>query len=207
MHKKVEENILNILNLYCALLQREANYTGRYAMISFIEQAQGYAAFQSNPTTRYIHMLSIPLIILSFMILLGFVRVVILGVLNIDVAEIATFALLVYSFYLYWRLALALTPILIFLLWIAEYFSYQGPTSFALWSFALIFLFGCALQFIGYFIEGKRPPFTDFPKRMRIAPLSLVADIFFMAGRMRGLKDEIYGKSIVQMPSQTPGVR
>jgi len=36
-----------------------------------------------------------------------------------------------------------------------------------------------------------------------IAPLALVADLFFMVGRMGGLKGEIYG----QNPLWTPGER
>lgn len=176
-------------------------------MIPFINQAQGYAAYQHNAITRYIHMVSVPLIILSLMILLGFVRVIILGVLNVDLAEIATLGLLVYYFCLHWRLALALTPLLIFLLWVAECFSYGGPTSFALEAFALIFLVSSILQFTSYFVEGKRPPFSDILKQILIAPLSLVAEIFFLVGYMQPLKEEIYGTTSVSMLGDTTGAR
>lgn len=166
-------------------------------MKSFIEQAQNYAAYQHNATTRYIHMISIPLIILSFMILLGFIRVIVLGVLNIDFAEIATIGLLIYYFRLHWRLALALTPLFLFLLWVAEYISYSGPTEFALWAFVLPLLFGGMLQFIGYFLEGSRPSINNLLEQMLIAPLSMIADVIFLAGWMPALKNEIYGGAIV----------
>ena len=162
-------------------------------MKSFIEQAQGYASYQQSITTRYIHMISIPLFLLSLMILLGFIRVIIVGVLNIDVAEIATLGLLIYYFRLQWRLALALTPLLICLLWIAECFSKGGPTEFALWALVLILLFACMLQFISYFLEGKRPPFNDMLEQFLIAPLSLIADIIFLLGFMTALKEAVYG--------------
>ena len=174
-------------------------------MISFIEQAQSYVAYQQNVATRYIHMLSIPLIAVSLLILLGFVRVIILGVMDIDLAEIATFGLLAYYFRLHWRLALALTPLLIFLLWIAECFSYAGPTSVALWAFGITLILGCSLQLIGYFIEGKRPPFPDMLKHLLIAPLSLTAEIFFMVGRMRDLKEEIYGNKTLAAQNEISG--
>lgn len=174
-------------------------------MIPFINQAQGYAAYQNNAITRYIHMVSVPLIILSLMILLGFVRVIILGVLNVDLAEIATFGLLVYYFFLHWRLALVLTPLLIFLLWVAECFSYTGPTSFALEAFALTFLVGCILQFMSYFVEGKRPPFSNILEQLLIAPLSLVAEIFFMVGYMQPLKEEIYGTTAIGIRGDASG--
>ncbi len=171
-------------------------------MKSFIEQAQSYAAYQHNATTRYIHMISIPLILLSFMILLGFIRVIILGVLNVDFAEIATIGLLIYYFTLHWRLALALTPILIFLLWITEYISYAGPTEFALWALVLLLLFGGMLQFIGYFLEGNRPAMNKLLEQLLIAPLSMVADMFFIAGWMPALKSEIYGGAVVETPNK-----
>ncbi len=171
-------------------------------MVPFIEQAQGYATFHQKSITRYTHMAGTPLIILSLMILLGFVHVVIIGLLDVNVANIATLVLLIYYFRLHWRLALVLTPLLIFLLWIASFFSHYGPTAFALWSFILIFLAGCALQFIGHFIEDKRPVFVDNLWQVLIAPLLIVADLFFILGRMSELKDEIYGKDFVKNPGE-----
>lgn len=167
-------------------------------MTPFIQQAQGYAAYHQNDLTRYTHMAGIPLIILSFMILLGFVHVIIINVLDINVANIATLALVIYYFRLDWRLALVLIPILAFLLWIAHFFSYEGPTAFALWSFVIIFLLGCGLQVVGHFLEKRRPAFIDNLSQVLIAPLIIVAELFFRAGYMKELKDEIYGKELLE---------
>ena len=172
-------------------------------MIPFVEQAQCYASYHQKAVTRYTHMAGIPLIILSLMILLGFVHVVIIGVLDVNVAIIVTAVLLIYYFRLYWRLALALTPILIFLLWVASFISHDGPTSEALWSFIIIFFIGCTLQFIGHFIEEKRPAFTDNVWQVLIAPLFIAAEIFFIAGRMDELKEDIYSKNPVKKNSET----
>lgn len=165
-------------------------------MIPFIMQAQTYTAYHQNAITRYTHMAGIPLIILSFMILLGFVHIVIINVLDVNVANIATLALLIYYFRLDWRLALVLTPILVFLLWIAHFFSYQGPTAFALWSFVVIFLLGCGLQVVGHFLEERRPSFVDNLSQVLIAPLVIVAELFFTAGYMLALREEIYGRAV-----------
>lgn len=171
-------------------------------MIPFIDQAQYYASYHQQPVTRYTHMVGIPLIILSLMILLGFVHIVITGILDINMATIATLALLIYYLRLCWRLALALTPILIILLWVASIVSYNGPTPEALWSFILIFLVGSLLQFIGHFIEEKRPAFTDNLWQILIAPLLIVAESFFIMGRMNELKEDIYGKVLVKKHSE-----
>ena len=163
-------------------------------MIPFIEQAQCYATYHRNATSRYMHMIAIPFIVLSLMILLGFVQILIPGVLHIDLAGIATLALLIYYFRLNWRLTLALIPMVIFLLWIAALFSAAGPTAFALWSFIIIFIFGSILQIIAHFFEEKRPAPIDNLWLVLIAPLCLVAELFFITGRMQNLSEEIYGK-------------
>jgi len=170
-------------------------------MIPFIEQAKSYASYHKKAATRYSHMAGIPLIILSLMILLGFVHVVIIGVLDINVAMIATIALLVYYFRLQWRLALALTPILALLLWIASFFSQNGPTAHALLSFLVIFVIGVALPTMSHFIEEKRLTFAANLWQLLIAPLVIVAEIFFWAGQMKELKEEMYGKNPVKTSS------
>lgn len=85
-------------------------------MKSFIEQAQIYAIYHQNIKTRYTHMVGIPLIIFSFMILLGFVHIIIPGVFFSTLAWFATIVLLSYYFLLNWKLALAITPIMLFIL-------------------------------------------------------------------------------------------
>lgn len=44
-------------------------------MKPFIEQAQFYATYHQNQATRYTHMAGVPLIMLSIMIFLGFVKI------------------------------------------------------------------------------------------------------------------------------------
>ncbi|MDW9158548.1 Mpo1-like protein [Legionella pneumophila] len=166
-------------------------------MKSFIEQAQFYATYHQNQATRYTHMAGVPLIMLSIMIFLGFIKIVIPGVYATDLACLATLAALIYYFLLNWQLALALTPILIFLLWLASWFNYDGPTKFGLWVFIITFVVGWGLQFYGHFIEGKKPAFMVNFTQALIAPLYLTAELFFMAGLMNSLREQIYGNEEV----------
>ena len=171
-------------------------------MKPFIEQAQFYVGYHQKPITRYTHFAGIPLIIFSLMIFLGFFHLVIPGILDTNLAGIATIVLLVYYFRLNWRLALALTPILFCLLWIADVISYAGPTSGALWTFIITFVLGWGLQFLGHFLEGKRPAFMDNFWQALIAPLFLTAEVFFMAGHMQELKEQIYGNPEEPQPQE-----
>ncbi|CEK09150.1 Mpo1 family 2-hydroxy fatty acid dioxygenase [Legionella hackeliae] len=163
-------------------------------MKSFIEQAQFYAEYHQKPITLYTHLVGVPLIIFSLMIFLGFFHLIVPGVMDTTLAEIATVILLIYYFLLNWRLALVLTPILFFLLWIAHLISWAGPTSFALWMFIVTFISGWVLQLGGHYIEGKRPALVDNVWQALIAPLYLTAEIFFKYGRMKKLETAIHGE-------------
>ncbi|MBA2650882.1 MAG: DUF962 domain-containing protein [Tatlockia sp.] len=162
-------------------------------MKSFIEQAQIYAAYHQKPISRYTHLIGVPLIIFSLMVLFGFLHLVIPGVLNITLAGIATVALLCYYYYLNWRLSLALTVILFALLGLAHLVSRYGPDSTSLWIFIITFVLGWIFQLVGHVLEGKRPALIDHLSQVLIAPMFVTAELFFLTGHMHDLKREIEG--------------
>ncbi len=162
-------------------------------MISFTEYAKKYAASHENLTAYHLHMLGIPLIFLSLMIFLGFVRISVPGILHVSLTDLVMAVLLIYYARLNWRLTLILIPIAIFLLFVTNLFSHNGPSLFGFWSFVCLFLMGCGLQFTGYYLEGKRPDFQDMLCQLFIAPLCMAADFFFKLGRMLALQEIIYG--------------
>lgn len=162
-------------------------------MKSFIEQAQQYSTYHQNIKTRYTHFAGVPLIVLSLMILLGFIKIIVPGVFVSNLAWFATIGILIYYFLLNWQLALALTPIMLFLLWIANWFSADGPTTLGVWSFIITFVVGWGLQLYGHYLEGRKPAFMDNLCQALIAPLYLVAELFFMAGFMKSLQAQIHG--------------
>lgn len=161
-------------------------------MKTFIQQAQMYAAFHQSPQTRSTHFIGVPLIVLSLMIFLGFIKIVMPGVFTTNLAVLATIAVVVYYFRLNWQLALPLTLVFIFLLWLASWFSHYGPTTLGIWAFAITFIAGWSLQLYGHYIEGKRPAFMTNLSQALIAPMFLMAEALFIAGYMQGLKAQIY---------------
>lgn len=164
-------------------------------MKNFIEQARFYAAYHQKSISRYTHYASIPLILFSSMVLLSFFQIGIINVISVDFATIGTLILIIYYFMMNWKLALPLTPVLIFLLWIATLFGYTGPTAAALWTFIVTFLLGWGLQFIGHMREGKHPPFKEHMYEVFVvAPLFLMAELLFMAHWLPDLKKKIYGE-------------
>jgi len=163
-------------------------------MKNFIEQARAYAAHHNEPINKYTHYVGVPILILSLMIFFSFFHIGIVNVISIDFATIGTLALIIYYFVLNWKLAIPLTVILIFLLWIANLFAYAGPTSTALWAFIITFILGWGLLFVGHAVEKKRPAFMEHALEALIAPMFLTAEAFFAINWLPELKKEIYKK-------------
>jgi uncharacterized membrane protein YGL010W len=160
-------------------------------MQSFVTQARLYASYHKSKKIWYMHLLGVPLILFSFMVFLGFVHIIVPGVFQTNLAFLATIAVLVYYFRLHWQLALALTPIMGILLLIASLFSRWGPTKAGLWAFTISFIIGWGLQLYGHYMEKKRPALMDDLLMACIAPLYLTATLFFKAGYLKDLQEEI----------------
>lgn len=160
---------------------------------SFLEQAKQYASFHTNPITRYTHYVGIPLIIFSTLIFLGYFKIVLTGVFSIDFGWILTLVLLLYYFKLEWRLALTITPILVIFNFLAGLLSDQGPTQESVWTFIILFIVGWICQFAGHFIEKNKPVLMENISQAWIAPLFLIAELYFAFGYFYEMKSDIYG--------------
>ncbi|MFC3908327.1 DUF962 domain-containing protein [Legionella dresdenensis] len=161
-------------------------------MKSFSEQAQFYGQYHQKKATLYSHLIGVPLIIFSLMVLLGFVKIIVPSVFATTLAGLTTLGMFIYYLLLNWRLTLLLAPVLIILLWLSTFFSHAGPTATGLWVFAITFIAGWTAQLAGHVIEGKRPALADNLVQALVAPLFLVAEVCFMAGYMTGLKKELH---------------
>lgn len=163
-------------------------------MKTFIEQASCYASHHQNPKTQQTHWIGVPLITFSLLVLLGCVKIIIPGIFQTNLACIATLALLVYYARLNWLLALAITPLLLLLLWLASWITSNGPNTLASWIFIITFISGWTLQLYGHYISDEKPAFITQISQIFIAPLYLMAEIFFKAGLLPDLKAEIHGE-------------
>lgn len=167
-------------------------------MKPFITQAQRYASHHQNPRTQQTHWIGIPLITFSLMILFGCVKIIIPGMLQTSLACLATLALLIYYFRLHWLLALATTPVMLLLLWLASWLTANGPNTVALWIFVISFISGWTLILYGHYISHEKTGFIEQFSPMLIAPLYLMAEVFFVAGLLPSLKAQLHG----QLPTE-----
>lgn len=172
-------------------------------MEEFIKQGRFYRDYHHHTTTLYTHLVGIPLTFLGIMIFLNFFHLIVPQVWDKTLAELGTIALLLYYLRLNWRLALLVTPFLILLLWISRLIGYNGPSSFALWSFIITLLFGLSLQFVTYFLEGSSIAFMHRLRRILVAPLFLVAELCFKAGVLKPLNEQLQ-KQDLSTPNEAP---
>jgi len=153
------------------------------------EQMSFYQRYHRNPKNKLTHFLGVPLIMFSLFVLLGLARIEIGGI-SISAASVLAVAVLGYYFRLDAALALAMTVFTGVLLIAAHRVAAEG-TPAALIVFAACFAGGWILQLIGHAFEGKRPALVDNFLQIFIAPIFLMAEVFFALGYKRDIAERV----------------
>jgi uncharacterized membrane protein YGL010W len=158
-------------------------------MKTLAEQMACYTAYHRDGRNRATHFVGVPAIAFSLLIPMAFLR---LGVGGIEISLAMLFAATVLIYYLVLDRAIGAALLLFFLpvLWLAEVLVAQ----YAMLSwivFAICFVGGWILQLVGHVYEGRRPALVDNFFQVFIAPLFLMAEVFFALGLKRGLHDEV----------------
>lgn len=147
-----------------------------------------YQSFHTKCITQITHFIGVPLIIFALLILFGWVHVRVPNLFDMPLAWLLTLIVLIYYFFLDITLAAAMTVFLVLLNLLAAYFSQPVPTWHAGKIFIITFVLGWALQFIGHIFESKKPAFLSNLKHLIIAPLFLMAELFFCCGWKKDLQ-------------------
>lgn len=153
------------------------------------EQMSFYLRYHRHPRNKLTHFLGVPLIMFSLLVLLGLVRVHVGGV-SLTAASVAAIALLAYYFRLDAVLAVAMTLFIAVLLIAANRVCALG-TPAALSVFGATFVGGWILQLIGHAFEGRRPALFDNVFQVFVAPIFLMAEVFFGLGYKRDVADRV----------------
>jgi uncharacterized membrane protein YGL010W len=139
-----------------------------------------YSAYHRDPRNKATHFVGVPLIMLAILIPLSWVRFDMAG-LGITVAMLVAAAVLAYYFVLDLALAAAMLAVLAVLIWLAELIAAGGAARAWAW-FGILFVGGWTLQFVGHLFEGRRPAFFDNVLQVFVAPIFLMAEVFFALG-------------------------
>jgi uncharacterized membrane protein YGL010W len=149
------------------------------------EQMSFYLRYHRNPKNRLTHFVGVPLIMFSLFVVLGLLRIQIAG-FGVSAATVLAVVVLVYYFRLDIVLAMAMTLFTAVLLFFANRIVDEGLVT-ALAVFAVTFVGGWILQLIGHAFEGKRPALVDNFFQVFIAPIFLMAELFFALGYKRDI--------------------
>ncbi|MBC8118687.1 MAG: DUF962 domain-containing protein [Burkholderiaceae bacterium] len=158
-------------------------------MKSLEEQMSVYLRYHRNPKNRLTHFVGVPLIVFSLLVLLALVRVHV-GDFSISAATVLAVIVLIYYFRLDAVLAAAMTLFFAVLLVAAHGVADEG-TRPALIIFASTFVVGWAFQLIGHVFEGKKPALMDNFFQVFIAPIFLMAEVFFAFGYKREVAEKM----------------
>jgi uncharacterized membrane protein YGL010W len=140
------------------------------------DQMSVYAAYHQDARNKATHFIGVPIIVLSLMIPLSWLRID-----AVSAAMVVTAALLAYYLVLDVWLGLAMCAVMGALLWVGQTIADQGTLAGWIW-FAILFVGGWILQLVGHVFEGRKPALVDNLFQIFIAPLFLAAEIFFALG-------------------------
>ena len=150
------------------------------------QQMAVYAAYHRNRWNRLTHFIGVPAIIFSILIPMCWVPI---GD-GLTLAHVFLGAVLAYYFLLDVTLAVATATVSCALFYAAKL---AAATGFAAgWIFCgAFFVGGWILQFAGHAIEGRRPAFADNLFQIFVAPIFLVAEVFFALGLKRDVREKV----------------
>ncbi|RKP48654.1 DUF962 domain-containing protein [Pararobbsia silviterrae] len=157
-------------------------------MKSLAEQMSIYQRYHRNPKNKATHFVGVPAIVLAVMLALSWVPI---GHSGITLADVLVVPLLVYYFRLDGPLALASTIVLGALLALAHGLDANLSQTGAWIAFGVLFVGGWIVQLVGHAFEGRKPALADNLFQVFIAPIFLVAEVFFACGYKPGLREAV----------------
>jgi uncharacterized membrane protein YGL010W len=161
-------------------------YQRRLDLKTLDQQMAVYAAYHRNRWNRLTHFIGVPAIVFAILIPMSWVRI---GD-GISAAHVFASAVLAYYFMLDVALALATTVAIVPLLYAAQLAAGTGIVPGWIWSGGF-FVGGWIFQLVGHAFEGRKPALADNLFQIFIAPIFLVAELFFALGLKRDVREKV----------------
>ena len=155
------------------------------------QQMSIYAAYHRNRWNRTTHYVGVPAIV--FAILIPMCKVEFGG--GITLAHIFVAVVLLYYLRLDAALAIAAAVVVGALLYAAQLAAGSGPVASWVWA-ASFFVGGWIFQLVGHVFEGRKPALMDNLFQIFIAPIFLVAEMFFALGFKRDVRQKVEARLV-----------
>jgi uncharacterized membrane protein YGL010W len=158
------------------------------------EQMSVYAAYHQDARNKVTHFIGVPAITLSLMIPPAWIRIEVGGVL-LTAAMLLAAALLIYYLLLDLPLGLAMVPVFGIGVFVAQKIADLGAAQGWAW-FGILFVGGWIVQLVGHVFEGRKPALADNLFQALMAPIFLVAEVFFALGYKPKLQAEVQRRAL-----------
>ena len=158
-------------------------------MKSLTEQLTNYAAYHRDRRNIATHLVGVPMIVFSVVILLARPAIEVAG-LSVTPAIAALIAAGIYYLLLDLSLGLGLVVVIGAMAWVGQIVAAASTPTWLMVGIGM-FIVGWIIQFIGHYYEGRKPAFVDDILGLLIGPLFVLAEVVFMLGGRRGLKAAI----------------
>jgi uncharacterized membrane protein YGL010W len=153
------------------------------------QQMAFYAAYHRDARNKLSHFIGIPLIVFGVMLALSWPRLS-AGSIELTPAMATTAWILIYYLLLDLPLGAAMIVVLGVLLYAADIVA-RMPMIIGVPVFLIAFVGGWIIQLIGHVYEGRKPALVDNLFQIFVAPLFLVAEVFFMLGLRRETQHKV----------------
>ncbi len=158
-------------------------------MRSVTDQLANYAAYHRDRRNIATHLVGVPMIVLSVVILLARPAIEVAG-LSVTPAIVALIAAGIYYLLLDISLGLGLVAAIGIMAWVGQMVAAASTPTWLMAGIGM-FVFGWIIQFIGHYYEGRKPAFVDDILGLLIGPLFVLAEAVFMFGGRAGLQAAI----------------
>lgn len=158
-----------------------------------------YAAYHRHPVNRLTHFFGVPLIMFALFIPLSWIGWP-PSEPALTLAMLLALVVLAYYFLLDVPLAMAMTAFTGLLLAVAYWVAWSLSLSFGWSIFVLCFVGGWILQIVGHVFEGRRPALVDNLWQIFVAPIFLMAEVFFALGFKRDVRERVRKVMAARMP-------
>lgn len=155
-----------------------------------------YGAYHRDRRNVATHIVGIPMIVLAVEVLLSR-PVWEIGAMPVTPAILASAAAAIFYLRLDVRFGLVMAGLLALCAWVGLALAQLSTVLWVACGLGL-FVVGWIIQFIGHGFEGRKPAFMDDLKSLLVGPLFVLAEVVFLLGMRRELRDEVMGRDVGQ---------
>jgi uncharacterized membrane protein YGL010W len=159
-------------------------------MKTLTEQLAGYAAYHRDRRNIATHLVGVPMIVFAVVVLLSRPTLGTLGGAPVTPALIAAVAAGLYYVVLDLGLGMLMSVVLAAMLAASAPLAAGSTATWLGWG-AGLFVAGWIIQFVGHAWEGRKPAFLDDVVGLLIGPLFVAAEVLFLLGLRRTLREAI----------------